>query len=250
MAWTLWFHGYPDQACEKIHEALSLAGELSHPSSLAMTLNWAAIFHQFRREAHLAQERAEAAMNLSTVQGFPVWLGFGTVVWGWALAEQGLGEEGIAQIRQGIATYRATGAENGRPYFLALLAGAYEKRGEREEGLRVLAEALAIVYRTEERFYEAELYRLRGTLTLQSKVPGPKPKVEQEAEEYFLRAIEIAQRQQAKSLELRVVMNLSRLWQQQGKREEHARCWPRSTTGSLRDLIRRTCRRPRRCSTS
>src|SRR5262249_17609682 len=102
----------------------------------------------------------------------------------------------------------------------ALLAEALATVGLTEDGLAALAEALGTAEKTGERWYEAELYRLKGTLTLQSKVQGPKSKVEQEAEEYFLRAIEIARRQQAKSLELRAVMSLSRLWQQQGKKDE------------------------------
>jgi predicted ATPase len=84
----------------------------------------------------------------------------------------------------------------------------------------VVAEALDAVDKTGERFWEAELYRLKGELTLQSRVPGPKAKVGEEAEEYFHQAIEIARRQQAKSLELRAVMSLSRLWQKLGKKEE------------------------------
>src|SRR6185369_211831 len=96
---------------------------------------------------------------------------------------------------------------------------AYGEVGQREEGLSVLTEALAVVDRTGERVYEAELYRLKGELTLQPQVQGPRSIVEAEAEECFLRAIEIARRQQAKSLELRAAMSLSRLWQQQSKKE-------------------------------
>ena len=103
----------------------------------------------------------------------------GTILRGWALAEQGQGEEGIAQIRQGLAALRATGAEVVRPYFLALLAEAYGKVGQTEEGLSVVAEALALVDKTGERFYEAELYRLKGELTLQAqegfRLASPKP---------------------------------------------------------------------------
>ena len=95
----------------------------------------------------------------------------------------------------------------------------YGKAGQAEEGLAALAEALTVVDKSGERFYEAELYRLKGTLTLQSQVQGPKSQVE-EAEACFHRAIEIARRQQAKSLELRAAMSLARLWQQQGKKEE------------------------------
>ena len=85
---------------------------------------------------------------------------------GWALAAQGQEEEGIAQIRQGLAAWRATGAEVTRPYFLGLLAEAYGKVGQAEEGLTVLAEALAAVHNSGERYYEAELYRLKGELLL------------------------------------------------------------------------------------
>ena len=121
-----------------------------------------------------------------------------------------------------------------RSYYLALLAEACGKVGQAEEGLNALAEALLMVDRTGERYYEAELYRLKGELSLQSRQvntssesgvtspqpPTPSTQAEAEAEACFLKAIEIARRQQAKSLELRAVMSLSRLWQQQGKRKE------------------------------
>ena len=142
------------------------------PRSCLTPLVWllpcavAAMLHQFRREGQAAQEQAEAVIALSTEQGFPYWLAWGTILRGWALAEQGQEEEGIAQIRQGLAAYQATGAELWRPYYLALLAEAYGKVGQAEEGLTALAEALAVVDKTGERCYEAELYRLRGELTL------------------------------------------------------------------------------------
>jgi predicted ATPase len=119
-----------------------------------------------------------------------------------------------------------------RSHFLALLAEAYGKVGRAEEGLAALVEALAQVEKTGERWYEAELYRLKGELTLQKfQVSGSKFQVQEspesevrspelEAEECFLRAIEIARQQQAKSLELRATMSLARLWQQQGKKKE------------------------------
>ncbi|HEV8717506.1 MAG TPA: hypothetical protein VGX03_32380, partial [Candidatus Binatia bacterium] len=110
---------------------------------------------------------------------------------------------------------------------------AYGKAGQREEGLTTLTEALAKVDKTGERFYEAELYRLKGELSLQSKQvktgqnksedtdPRPlAPDPQSEVEACFLKAIDIARRQQAKSLELRATTSLARLWQQQGKREE------------------------------
>ena len=207
--------GYPDQALQSIQETLTLAQELTHPFSLAFALTWAATIHQFRRELEVVQERAEAVIAASTEHGLPFWLAFGTILRGWALTAQGKGAEGIAQIRQGLVAYRATESELHRPYFLSLLAEAYGKVGQPEEGLSVLAEALATVDNTGERNWEAELHRRKGELLLmqQGQTVG-------EAEDCFLKALEIARHQLAKSLELRAAMSLSRLWHQQGKQEE------------------------------
>jgi predicted ATPase/class 3 adenylate cyclase len=217
---ALWLLGYPDQALESMYDGLTLAQELSHPFSLAWAFHLAAELHQLRREGQLSQERAEALIVLSSEQAFTQLVAWGTTLEGWALAERREGGEGIAQMRRGLAAWRATGAEWEGPYFLALLAEAYGKVGQADEGLSVLAEALAAAHKTGERYYEAELYRLKGMLTLQSKVQSLKSQVEAEAEEYFLKAIDITRQQSAKSLELRAAMSLSRLWQQQGKREE------------------------------
>ncbi len=163
---ALWHLGYPDQALQRSQEALTLAQELSHPFSLAWALERAAAIHHHRREGHPVQERAEALMALSTAQGFLYWLAVGTVWRGWALAEQGQREEGIAQIRQGQAALRAMGAKLGASNNLATLAEAYGKGGQAEEGLALLAEAFTVVQDTGERFREAELYRLKGELLL------------------------------------------------------------------------------------
>jgi len=221
--------GYPDQALKRMHEALTLARELSHPFSLAFALLVAAVLRQLRREEHEAKEGREAIITLSSEQGFPHWLAWGTIVQGWALAGQ-CQEEGITRIRQGLANYQATGAALFRPHHLALLTEAYGGGGQAEEGLSVLAEALTQVDNTGERWCEADLYRLKGELTLQeanqkskskgqkSENPNPNTQIldlQSEAEACFLKAIEIAQRQQAKSWELRATMSLVRLRQQQ-----------------------------------
>jgi predicted ATPase len=235
-----WYLGYPDQALKRSYEALTLARELSHPYTLAYALVHAAWLHQYRREGQAAQELAEAVIALSSEQGFAFFLAYGTIWRGWALAEQGQTEEGIAQICQGLAAFRTTGAEGAQTHPLALLAEAYGKGGRAEEGLSVLAEALALVQKKGERWWEAELYRLKGELTLQQcNVQGPTYTLkesrksrgqdrrvsgvasrESEAEVYFRKAIEVARTQQAKSWELRAAASLSRLWQQQGKRAE------------------------------
>ena len=218
---ALWYLGYPEQALKSSHEALTLAHELSHPSSLVYALNYAATLHQMRREGHAVQDRAEAAIVLSTEQGFSLWLAIGAMLRGWALAAQGDEAEGLSQLREGLVTYRATGTETWRPQYLALLTEAYGKDEQVEEGLSTVAEALAFIERTEERFYEAELYRLQGELTLEKfKVQGSEFNGEEEAEACFHKAIEVAQKQQAKSWELRTSTSLARLWQQQGKPTE------------------------------
>jgi predicted ATPase len=214
-ALALWFLGYPAQALEKTHKTLTLAQELSHPFSLVYALTFAARLHQDRRQGQLTQERAEAAMLLSTEQGFPEWLAVGGLLRGWALARQGWKEEGIAQMDKSLAAYRALGGELWRAYGLSLLAEAYGKVGQAEEGLRVLAEGLVAAHTSGQRLYEAELYRLKGELLLKQAIPDA-----QEAEACFRRASDIARQQQAKSLELRAAMSLSRLWQQQGKCDE------------------------------
>ncbi len=125
--WTLWLLGHADQALTKMHEALTLIQERSQHYILAWALDFIATLHQFRRENHASRERAEAAITLSNEQGYPYWLGVGTILRGWALAEQGQGEEGVRQIRQGISTYQATGAELNRPYFLPCWPRRMEK---------------------------------------------------------------------------------------------------------------------------
>jgi len=129
--------------------------------------------HQFRGEAAMAHERVRAVIALSSEQGFPYWLAWGTFLRGWALAEQGHVKEGLAQMHQGLTTYRVMGTKIGEPYWLALLAEAYGKAGQFEEGLRVLDEALVTVEKSGERWWEAELYRLKGQLPLQAQTsPG------------------------------------------------------------------------------
>jgi predicted ATPase len=137
-ALALWWLGHPDQALGRIHEALTLAQELAHPFSLAAALFWASWVHQFRGERPLAQEQAEAAIALSTEQGFPLTIAFGTLIRGWALAVQGHGTEGIAQIRLSLDAWQATGDELHRPYFLALLAEACANAGQIDAGLSAL----------------------------------------------------------------------------------------------------------------
>jgi predicted ATPase len=133
----------------------------------------------------------------------------------WALTMQKQSEEGLVQARQGITAWRATGAAVWVPYLCTVLAEVCDCLGHTADGLQALAEAHTLVEQHEERWWEAEVYRLRAVLLL--KQPGT-PQAESEA--WLRRALEVARRQQAKSLELRAAMSLARLWQRQGKRAE------------------------------
>ncbi len=214
-AWTLWFLGYPDQARARDHEAVTMAQNLPHPLSLAFVLIWAGVLHHHLQEVCIMHERVEDAMALSIEHGIVQQHAAGIVMRGWLLADQGCAAEGIEQIRRGLEAREDIGAGAARPYFLALLAEAYEKAGQIEEGLSTLAEALIFVGTSGQRFYEAELYRLKGELLLRRSVPNAS-----EAEACFQQALDIARHQQAKSWELRVAMSLSRLWQEQGKSDK------------------------------
>jgi class 3 adenylate cyclase/predicted ATPase len=215
LAGALWMLGYPAQALQKSAEALRLAEALAQPHILASTLVLAAHCSQLRREVRTTQAQAEAVMTLATEQGFPFWLAEATIFVGWAQAEQGRGAEGIAQIQHGLATRQAIGLELTQPVYLTMLAEAYENEGQPAEGLARLADALTRVDTTGERWREAELHRLHGELLLAWSAENHR-----EAETCFQQALALARRQQAKSLELRAAMSLSRLWQQQGKRAE------------------------------
>ena len=207
--------GYADQARQRCQEALALARQLEHPPSLAYAELSAAILAQCRRDVVSTQAHADAVMALAEAQGFALRLEQGRMLRGWALAMRGDVATGVAHIRQGLAASQGVGPEILRLHGLALLAEAYGQAGQPEAGLTVLVEALTRVAATEAHWWEAELLRLKGALLRQR----PRPEAPQ-ADACWGQALEVAHRQQAKALELRVAMSLSQLWQQQDKRAE------------------------------
>jgi class 3 adenylate cyclase/predicted ATPase len=212
---TLWLLGYPEQAQARLHDALTLAHELSHAFSLAYAQCLAAFVSQFLRDVPAVHDHAEAVVALATEQGFPFYGAWGTILRGWALAMQGQDKESVAQVHQGLAAWRATGAGLFVPYLYTVLADVSAHLGHPADGLQTLAEAHTLVEQHEERWWEAEIYRLRGVLLVRQPVTP-----QAEAETWLRRALDVARRQEAKSLELRAAMSLSRLWQHQGKRAE------------------------------
>jgi predicted ATPase/class 3 adenylate cyclase len=223
-ALTLWFLGQPNQALKKNEEALVLAQELSRPYSLAQASAFAAVLHQLVRDRQKARAQAETAIELSTEHEFPFWRAMGMIVRGWTLTDTTEAMRGIAEVRQGLAAFHDAGGEIMRPYFLALLAELYGKIKQPKEGLGALSDALAAIERSSERCWEAELYRLKGQLTLEE--PDAQRVVaenQKDAEMCLRRAVDIARHQSARSWELRAILGLSRLQQKQGNRAEARR---------------------------
>jgi predicted ATPase len=215
---TLWHLGYPEQACRSAEAARSLAEELSHPFNVAQALYYSAFTHHCRREARRVEQLAGALMEVCREHDFALLLAGGMILRGWSLAVQGQSREGIRQMRQGLGDWQATGALSHRPYHLALLAEALAREGQDREGLTTLAEALALSTASGERFVEAELHRLRGDLLLASTESGAS--AWGAADGCFRKALDVARAQQAKSLELRIVTSLGRLYLQQGRQTE------------------------------
>jgi predicted ATPase/DNA-binding SARP family transcriptional activator len=210
LAVDLWLLGYPRQAEQREVEALQLARERSHPFSLAYAQTMRLVLWTQRHEARATAEQAEACIALCREHGMGLWLAMATIMQGWALAEQGDVVAGIAQMRKGLAAFRASGNLHLGPFVLGLLAEQYGKIGYVERGLTLVSEALAAVERTGERWYEAELYRCRGVLLFARNDAG-------EAEVALQRALGIARYQAAKAIELRVATSLARLWRSQAR---------------------------------
>src|SRR5262249_35647598 len=223
------------QALELDRETLALVGDGSDHLALAAARHYSANLHQLRREVHETRRVAEELLGQASEQGVTWGLEGGGALSGWALAEQGGWSEGVAQVREGIAGHRASGIEMRQTFQLALLVESLMAGDQIEEGLAVAAEALAMVEATGERFYEAELHRLRGELLLRQEAgAGPPPPAGAAgagphephwpgpagAEACFRRALDVARRQGAKSLELRAALSLARLLRDRGRPAE------------------------------
>jgi predicted ATPase len=230
-AWTLWFLGRPDQALARVDHALALARSLSEPHGIAHGLFFAALLHQLRREERLAQERADAAIDISGQHGLALYEALSTVTGGWALSGLGKQHQAIEQIRRGLAAHDGIGMALLRPQFLGMYAEVLGNANQPEDGLRVLDDAITLADRNAERYYEAELHRLKGELLLMHSAGRSIP----EAENCFYRALKIAQQQQANSLELRAAMSLVRLHRSPRERKNSqdvlARAYDKFTEG-------------------
>jgi DNA-binding SARP family transcriptional activator/predicted ATPase len=215
LAHVLWMLGYPEQSFEYSRSALARAEELAHPFSAALALNYAAMLHQFRGEIQAAAERAEEAAMLCQEFGFSYYLAWTPIIRGWALAQRGIAEEGVAQIRKGLDVLKDQEAGLRGPYYRTLLAQAHLQAGDVDEGLKCLSEALRLREQSGESWTDAEIHRTRGDLLLRKSDPRG-------AEVSYQRAVSIAKEQGARSFELRAALCLSRMWTGQGKHDQAA----------------------------
>ena len=217
LAWMLWHLGYPDQALQRSQEAITRAREMSHPYSLVFALHFGTAVYRFRREGALAQTQAEGVVALASEQGFPYFQAAGTYLRGWALAEQGHVEEGIADMLEGQRIWQESGIRQLGQLSL-LLAEAYGKVDRVQDGLAVLIEAEAEMDKSNEKWWQAELLRTRGELFLTATNDPDQNRPEAAA--CFQRAIQTAHAQQAKSLELRSALRLAAVWQESGQPDD------------------------------
>jgi class 3 adenylate cyclase/tetratricopeptide (TPR) repeat protein len=217
-AYALWYLGYPDRAARRIEEGTALARELSQTFSLSLAVQFGTVVHHLRREVSQAKVCAETNVGLSTEQANVFLLGCGMVEEGWATVHEGHHDAGLTRILHGMDVCRGSGAVLEFPHCWAALADAYRVAGRIDEALQAVTDGLAQARETSARFNEAELHRLRGELLLRGASPKP-----DDAERCFREALEIARRQRAKSLELRIATSLGRLLERQGKREDARR---------------------------
>ena len=209
-SWAAWLLGYPDRAQARSRKSIAVAREASHSFTLAYVLAVAATFQQMRRDVAAVREVADTAVALATELEIRFWRGWAMIPQGWALAEEGQVERGLARVQEGLEAQRATGALMNRPYGLTVLAELQGRAGRVDHALVGLDEALVLIRETGETFWEPEAHRLKGDLLLrQGGPPG-------EAEACFARALELARRQSSRLLELRAAVSLARLWRGQG----------------------------------
>jgi len=219
-SWALWLLGYPRQALKKSNDSLALAHKLAHPSTSATAAAFVACLQQMCGNVQAVEELSTAAIAISTEHDFAYYRTMGNILRGWTFVQRGQTVDGIGQMRLGLQAFRTMGGVLLSSYFSGLLAEAYAVAGQPEEGLNVFA---GVDYDLEP-WWEAELYRLKGELILKQRdLQSVQHDEQDEAAACFRRSLAITRTQKAKSLELRTVMSLSRLWLRQSKRSEARR---------------------------
>ena len=220
---SLWLLGYPDEAMKRSQKGLALAREVAHAFSSVLPLVLATILSLYRRDVPRARDFGRRMAELSAEHGFSFFEAWGKMTQSWALSQFGEKIEGLKLMCEGLAAFRLTGGRIWQSFWLAVLAEVCAAANEIDEAMESITQALSHSEQTRERFYEAELYRLKGELTISQSTRANDRVLMQppaEAERCFRQAIELARRQQAKSLELRATASLARLLASQGCRNE------------------------------
>jgi predicted ATPase len=199
--------GFPDCSRRIINEAITRAERLRHPIGLVNTYSLASQIEVQHRNLERTEELAGSIAKHSEEHGLPYYAAIAVMTRGWAMAMRGEPETGVELLREGLASYLATGTRQQHSYFLGLMAEAVDRAGRTREALEVLAEALNRVAETGERYYKSELHRIKGELLLKSEAS-----LSSAAEACFQTAIAIAREQKAKSFELRATISLCRMW--------------------------------------
>jgi serine/threonine protein kinase/predicted ATPase len=215
MSWALWLLGYPEQALEQTERAIQEAEGLRHPFSVALALSFGQWLFQFCHDVDRTRDTCERALTISTEQSFAFWIGWGRVLRGWTLSQEGRHDEATTEIREGIVDWRAQGSELGCHYYYVLLAEAHAAAGQFDQALEALGQATEFANETGEGYWASEISRLKGEVLLQRD-----PTALADAETCFLESLQTARDQEAKSLELRTAMSLLRLLERQGRRVE------------------------------
>ena len=208
---TLWFVGFPDRGLAELKETLAVARAFGEPQTLAFIISMVALAHQMRGEVEPSRQMSRELIEHSTQHGLNLWIAEGGFLMGWAEAQKGNKKQGIEEMRSSLNAYRATGARY--PYFEAQLAEHLGINGQVDEGLRTLHESTHFSFPT---YWDAELKRVEGDLLfMKSQVLEAEVKLQQ--------ALQLARDQRARSLELRVAISLSKVWQHQGRTGEACR---------------------------
>ena len=221
---ALWARGYPDRAMVRIGRACATAHPLAPTETRVIASYFTAHLHQLRGETRLAQDHAESALAIADEYGLSVWVALARIIRGWARVEQGALDEGVDELRRGLAAYAATGARLWRAQSLGLLAQALTKAGQFDDASAAVLEALDLVLATGEDGSAADLHRIHGDLLLAraaalKRSPGAGPRIPErvatDVEACLTRALSLARTQHAKSWELRAALSLARLYQWQ-----------------------------------
>jgi predicted ATPase len=207
-ALTLWMLGRVDEALPLADRALADAESAAHPPTMGQALVYAALLGLFRYSSEAVATYRQAFADIVSRYDLPAhWAGFAAFFQGWAKSPDSAGESRLAGMRRGLAIFREQGMVYLVPSLEAALAEAEARAGKTEAGLRRLHEAFAVLERTEEHFYEAEMHRIRGEILLKRD-----PADTAAAEQSLQAAIAIAQSQKAQSFELRAALSLAKLY--------------------------------------